>query len=176
MNTLWANVIVAGINQGHSLWERWQLGDVIFSNHHLLQFRQTHKSSVLNGCYLVVGQVNPLQFVWRKVGKHIRRNSFFIVTPTFKFAFGSELILMCFYSKWKHTHGGKVRLVDLFDSVVASIEVSGVFGERGHTIQIQVIAVDWTTKACAQQANGHTWNTWTRRRKTEKGRQAIVAC
>lgn len=101
---------------------------------------------------------------------------FFIVTPTFKFAFGSELILMYFYSKWKHTHGGKVRLVDLFDSVVASIEVSGVFGERGHTIQIQVIAVDWTTKACAQQANGHTWNTWTRRRKTEKGRHAIVAC
>lgn len=60
----------------------------------------------------------------------------------FKFAFGSELIPMYFYSKWKHTHGGKVRLVDLFDSVVASIEVSGVFGERGHTIQIQVIAVD----------------------------------
>lgn len=45
-------------------------------------------------------------------------------------------------STGKHTHGGKVGLVDLGDSVEAGIEVSGVFGQRWHTVQLQVITVD----------------------------------
>lgn len=42
----------------------------------------------------------------------------------------------------KHTHGGKVGLVDLADSVEAGVEVSGVFGQRWHTVQLQVVTVD----------------------------------
>lgn len=79
MNTLWANVVMAGVNQGHCLWERWQLGDVVFSDHHLLQFRQTHKCSVLDGRYLVASQVDPLQLVWRNVRKHKQADSDFSV-------------------------------------------------------------------------------------------------
>ena len=70
----------------------------------------------------------------------------------------------------KHTQEGEVGLVDLGDSVVAGVEVSGVFGKRWHTIQLQVITVDRTTKARAQQASGHTWSPWKRRRRREGGR------
>lgn len=64
-----------------------------------------------------------------------------------------------FYTNRKHTHEGKVGLVDLGDSVVAGIEVSGVFGKRWYTIQLQVITVDRATETRAQQASGHTWST-----------------
>lgn len=72
---------------------------------------------------------------------------------------------MRFHSARKPTHEGEVGLVDLGDSVVAGIEVSGVFGKRWYTIQPQVVTVDRTTKARAQQASGHTWTTWIRRRR-----------
>lgn len=55
MNTLAANVVVAGIDQGHSLREGRQLREVIFSDHQFLQFRQAHERSVLDGRYLVGG-------------------------------------------------------------------------------------------------------------------------
>lgn len=70
----------------------------------------------------------------------------------------------------KHTHGGEVRLVDLGDTVVASVEVSGVFGERRHTIQLQVITVDRATKTHTQQAGGHTWRMWMKRNQS-RGRE-----
>lgn len=66
------------------------------------------------------------------------------------------VIFIHFHSTSKHTHEGEVGLVDLGDSVVAGIEVSGVFGKRWYTIQLQVITVDRTSKAHAQQASGHT--------------------
>lgn len=34
--------------------------------------------------------------------------------------------------------------------------MSGVFGQRWHTVQLQVITVDGATDARAQQASGHT--------------------
>lgn len=55
------------------------------------------------------------------------------------------------------THGGEVGLVDLGDSVVAGVEVCGVFGQWWYTVQLQIIAVDRTTEARAQQTGGHTW-------------------
>jgi len=59
----------------------------------------------------------------------------------------------------KRTHEGKVGLVDLGESVVACVEVSGLFGQRGHAVQLQVVAVDRGTKARAQETRGHTWGT-----------------
>lgn len=75
---------------------------------------------------------------------------------------------MHFHSARTPTHGGKVGFVDLGDSVVAGIEVSGVFGERWHAIQLQVVAVDRAAEACAQQTSGHTWSRRTRRREEER--------
>lgn len=69
------------------------------------------------------------------------------------------------HSDKEHTHEGEVRLVNLGDSVVTGVEVSGVFGDRWNTIQLQVVTVDRTSKACAQQASGHTWSTWARGRR-----------
>lgn len=51
--------------------------------------------------------------------------------------------------------------------------MSGVFGKRWYTIQLQVITVDRTTKARAQQASGHTWSTWERRRRRGEGGNII---
>ena len=56
-------------------------------------------------------------------------------------------------SKHKHskrTHEGKVGLVELGESVVASVEVSRLFGEGWYAVQLQVIAVDRSTEACTQ--------------------------
>lgn len=44
--------------------------------------------------------------------------------------------------KQKPTHEGEVGLVDLGDSVVSGVEVSGVFGKRWYAIQPQVVTVD----------------------------------
>lgn len=66
MNTLRADVVVAGVNQRHGLWESGQLPEVIFSNDQLLQLRQTHKGSIIDGRDLVGSQVDPLQFVWNE--------------------------------------------------------------------------------------------------------------
>lgn len=56
----------------------------------------------------------------------------------------------------RRTHGRKVGLVDLGDSVEAGVEMSGVFGEGGYAGQLQVVTVHGTTKARAQQASGHS--------------------
>lgn len=69
--------------------------------------------------------------------------------------------------KKKHTHEGEVRFVDLGDSVVAGVEVGGVFGKGGYAVELQVIAVDRPSEARAQQASGHTWGTWGKRSKEE---------
>lgn len=69
--------------------------------------------------------------------------------------------------KKKHTHEGEVRLVDLGDSVVAGVEVGGVFGKGGYAVELQVVAVDGPSEARAQQASGHTWTTWGKRGKEE---------
>ena len=50
----------------------------------------------------------------------------------------------------KRTHEGKVGLVDLGESVVASVEVRCLLGERRYAVQLQVIAVDRGTEARAQ--------------------------
>lgn len=52
------------------------------------------------------------------------------------------VIIVHFHLTKKHTHEGEVRLVDLGDFVVTGIEVSGVFGKRWYTIQLQVITID----------------------------------
>lgn len=76
--------------------------------------------------------------------------------PLHLFPFLSKF--MHFHSTRTPTHGGKVGFVDLGDSVVAGIEVSGVFGERWHAIQLQVVTIDRAAEACAQQTSGHTWS------------------
>ena len=55
VNALGADVVLAGVNEGHGLWEGRQLRDVIFSNHQLLQLGQSHKRFVIDGRYLVGG-------------------------------------------------------------------------------------------------------------------------
>lgn len=65
MNTLGADVVVAAVDQGHGVREAWQLGDVVLSNHQLLQFGQTQKRIVVDGLNLVGSQVDPLQLVWK---------------------------------------------------------------------------------------------------------------
>lgn len=42
----------------------------------------------------------------------------------------------------ERTHEREVGLVNLGDSVVTGVEVSGVFGDRWNTIQLQVVTVD----------------------------------
>lgn len=71
----------------------------------------------------------------------------------------SALLTIHFHSNGMHTHVGEVRLADLCDSVVAGVEVSGVFGQRWNTVQLQVVTVDRTTEAYAQQANRQFWKT-----------------
>lgn len=66
MNTLWVDVVVAGVNQRHGFWKSGQLPEVIFSDDQLLQLRQTHKGSIIDGRDLVGSQVDPLQFIWNK--------------------------------------------------------------------------------------------------------------
>lgn len=65
VNTLGADVVVAAVDQGHGVREAWQLGDVVLSNHQLLQFGQTQKRIVVDGLNLVGSQVDPLQLVWK---------------------------------------------------------------------------------------------------------------
>lgn len=65
VNTLGADVVVAAVDQGHGVGEAWQLGDVVLSNHQLLQVRQTQKRIVVDGLNLVGSQVDPLQLVWK---------------------------------------------------------------------------------------------------------------
>ena len=55
------------------------------------------------------------------------------------------------------THLSEVGLVDLGDLVVASVEVSGLFRERGHVVQLQVVTVNRPTQTGTQQTGGHTW-------------------
>lgn len=69
--------------------------------------------------------------------------------------------------KKKLTHEGKVRLVDLGDSVVAGIEVGCVFRKGWYAVELQVIAVDRPSEACAQQASGHTLRKCVKRSKDE---------
>lgn len=68
VNSLRADVVVAGIDQRHGLWESRQLCDAVLSYHHLLQLGQTHKCSVLDGRYRVGREVDSLQFVWKETG------------------------------------------------------------------------------------------------------------
>lgn len=65
VNPLGADVVVAAVNQGHGVREAWQLGDVVLSNHQLLQFGQTQKRIVVDGLDPVGSQVDPLQLVWK---------------------------------------------------------------------------------------------------------------
>lgn len=95
--------------------------------------------------------------------------------PTCPLYIWSSIPLIFDSCSFRLTHEGEVGLVDLGDSVVAGVEVSGVFGKRRNTIQLQVIAVDRTAEACAQQARGHTWKMWTRtkRRRRRGGRNKM---
>lgn len=165
VNAPGADVVVAGVDQGHGLWQRRQLRDVIFPDHQLSQLGQTHEGFVVDGRDLVGGQVDPLQLVWRGARKHARE-TVFSDSSLPKSTRGEGHL----HSDRKHTHEGEVGLVDLGDSVVAGVEVSGVFGERWHSIQLQVVTVDRTTEARAQQASGHTCSAWTNRgRKAREG-------
>lgn len=66
MNSLRADVVVAGVDQRHGLRESRQLCDAVLSYHHLLQLGQTHKCSVLDGRYRVGREVDSLQLVWKE--------------------------------------------------------------------------------------------------------------
>lgn len=62
---------------------------------------------------------------------HLRFTFTFLNPPRTSLVLYSNI----FIKKGRHTHESEVRLVDLSDSVVACVEMSGVFGKRWYGVQ-----------------------------------------